>query len=517
MALPPYFTTVQVPTFRFPTVGMRQVYPGAAERPWYVSAMPQRGGIAFGTDGWRDIIGFGFTADNLARATRAYASLLLDEDAELVVVGHDARFLGPRFARLVADVLADEGLDVALAEGPIPTPVVSFAVRHLAAAGGVMLTASHNPPAYQGFKLKGPYGGTATTAIYRSVSERVAPASERADVGHGARRRGARLRGTIAPLDIRDAYYGALARLVDVAALAGLDGRVVHDAMGGAAGGWLDGFMVHAGLHVRVAPVRAAPDPTFGGVNPEPIPANLGPTVARMRDDAALFATATDGDGDRLGVVLPGGAYFDSHQIFAVLLDLMDARGEAGRVVKTFTVSRIIERLAVARGHSVVETPVGFKHIVDAFLEGGVLIGGEESGGIGVAGHIPERDGIANSLLLLEAIARRGAPLGEIFVDLERETGWRHAYDRRDLHLAPEHKEHVLELLRDPPARMAGRAVLSVERLDGVKLNLEDQAWLLFRASGTEPVLRIYCEAATQAGVNDILDLAERLISGEPT
>ena len=478
--------------------------------------MPKQGAIAFGTDGWRDIIGFGFTAENLARATRAYASLLHDEGAGLVVVGHDARFLGPRFARLVADVLAEEGLDVALAEGPIPTPVVSFAVRHLAAAGGVMLTASHNPPAYQGFKLKGAYGGTATTAIYRSVSQRVTRAAESLHAGDAEGRGAAPARGTIVPLDIRDAYYAALARLVDVDALARLEGRVVHDAMGGAAGGWLDGFMVHAGLQVRIEPVRAAPDPTFGGVSPEPIPANLGPTIARMQaDDPALFATATDGDGDRLGVVLPGGAYFDSHQIFAVLLDLMDRRDEAGRVVKTFTVSRIIERLAAARGRVVAETPVGFKHIVDAFLEGGVMIGGEESGGIGVAGHIPERDGIANSLLLLEAIGRSEAPLGEIFAGLEREADWRHAYDRRDLHLAPERMERVLQLLRDPPTRMVGRDVLRVERLDGVKLNLEDQAWLLFRASGTEPVLRIYCEAATAAEVDDILDRAERLVQGD--
>lgn len=471
--------------------------------------MSSREEIAFGTDGWRDIIGFGFHTGNLARVTHAYASYLLELGQERVVVGFDTRFNGVRFARFVAETMADAGLTVVLAAEPLPTPALSFAVKHLGAGGGVMLTASHNPPAYQGFKIKGPYGGTATSEIYRAVADRI---SADGGVSANPKRPGS---GTVEGLDIREAYFDALETLVDLDALSSLEGTVVHDAMGGAAGGWLAGFMEHTGLGIQVEPMRAEPDPLFYGVNPEPLPGNLGPTIERMEREDAWFATATDGDGDRLGVVLPGGAYFNSHQIFAVLVDLMSARGEPGEIVKTFTVSRVIERLARARGVPVRETPVGFKHIVDAFLAGDVMVGGEESGGIGVAGHIPERDGVANTLLLLEAIARRGASLAEIFADIEREAGWRHAYDRLDLHLAQEErKDALMAELRDPPDTFADRQVSSVERLDGVKLNLDDDAWVLFRASGTEPVLRIYCEAATPAAVRDILAHAERYALG---
>ena len=314
--------------------------------------------------------------------------------------------------------------------------------------------------------------------------------------------------------------FDALARLVDVDALRAFvagGGRVAHDAMGGAGSGWLTGFFRHVGIAGAVEEVRGRPDPLFHGVHPEPIPANLAVTVERMRHaDAAsgpAFALANDGDADRLGVVLPGGAFLNSHQIFALLLDRLQADGRHGRVVKTFTVSRIVERLAAARGLAVEETPVGFKHVVAAMLKGGVLIGGEESGGIGVDGHIPERDGIANGLLLLEAIAKTGVGLAERFRELEREAQWRHAYDRIDLRLADDAaKRRVQAALDDPPAHVAGREVVSVERLDGVKLNLGDDAWLLVRASGTEPVLRVYCEGPSAEDVRVVLEAARRLV-----
>ena len=213
--------------------------------------------------------------------------------------------------------------------------------------------------------------------------------------------------------------------------------------------------------------------------------------------------------------MLPGGDYFNSHQIFAVLLDLMSQKGYSGKVVKTFTVSRIIERLAHARGLEVQETPVGFKYIVDAMLSESVLIGGEESGGIGVAGWLPERDGIANSLLMLEAVVKAGKPLREIFAELEREADWRHAYNRLDLHLHGNHlKEAVMRALDTPPERFAGRDITSVERRDGVKLNLGEDAWLLFRPSGTEPVLRVYCEAPDDEAVKEILGRARAFVEG---
>ncbi len=409
---------------------------------------------------------------------------------------------------MVAEVLAANGLRTLLCTTYLPTPALSFAAKHYQAGGGVMLTASHNPPAYHGFKLKGPYGGTATEAIYRDVAGRVANISPSDVKPYDGNRH------PIESLDVRDAYYSWLSDLVDLEALRHFRGTLVHDAMGGAAGGWFKGFIEQAGLPIDVVELHSEPHPHFYGVNPEPLPQNLGELNEYMKHVETGFAVATDGDGDRLGVVLPGGAFFNSHQIFTVLLDLMNCRGAQGRVVKTFTVSRVVERLATARGLEVVETPVGFKYIVDAMLEGDVMVGGEESGGIGVSGHIPERDGIANGLLLAEAVVKRNTSLADLFATLEQEAAWKHAYDRLDLHLqGNELKDAVMKSLDDPPSTFAGRQVDSVERRDGCKLNLSENAWILFRPSGTEPVLRIYCEAATSSDVASILADADRFVA----
>jgi phosphomannomutase len=248
-------------------------------------------------------------------------------------------------------------------------------------------------------------------------------------------------------------------------------------------------------------------------VNPEPLPQNLGYAIDKMHNEKEGIVICSDGDADRIGVVLPGGKFFNSHQIFAVLIDHLQREGLQGRVVKTFTVSRVIERLAQLRGLEVTETPVGFKYLVDAMLEGNVLIGGEESGGIGIQGHIPERDSFLNGLLLLETMATTGKTLDVLFAEIEKEVGWQHSYDRLDLHLSGNAlKDAVMNALEEPPKEFAGRGLESVERLDGVKLNLTENAWLMFRASGTEPVLRIYCEAATPDDVQMILNAARDFV-----
>jgi phosphomannomutase len=463
--------------------------------------------LTFGTDGWRALVGDGFTHVAVARAARAYAAQVRDDGGGSVLVAHDTRFGGERFAAVVAATLHEEGLEVAWHRGPLPTPVLSFAVRHTGAAGGVMLTASHNPPEYQGFKIKGPYGGTALDASYRDVARRVGPP---ADAPPPAAARG------LPSFDVREAYFRQLAGLVDVEALRQVDGRVVHDAMGGAAGGWIRGFLGWVGAAVEVDGLREAPDPNFDGVAPEPLPANLARTRAYLRSrPGARFAVCTDGDGDRLAAVLPDGRFFDPHQVFAVLLDLLDRRGGPGDVVKTFTVSRVVERLAVARGRAVRETPVGFKHLVEALRSGEALIAGEESGGIGIRGHVPERDGILGGLLLLEAEALSGEPLAERFAALEAEAGWRHAYERVDLRLeGPGLVDRVADALALDPASFAGLEVASVERLDGVKLNLVGDRWVLFRPSGTEPVLRLYVEGPTDDAVAALVAGARAFVDG---
>ena len=258
--------------------------------------------LVFGTDGWRDIIGDRFTLTNVGRAAQGYAEHLVEGGAERVLVAHDTRCNGALFARRVAEVLAANGLEVLLSDGPLPTPVLSFAITHLGAGGGVMLSASHNPPRYNGFKLKGPYGGTATEEIYADVSRRIA----------GTRPEGVRSppgRTDFERIEVRTAYFRQLAGLVDLDALASLTGVVLHDVMGGAGRGWLAGFIKAFDLGIRVEQRRGAPDPLFYGVNPEPLPRNLQPLLAELSESRPdiLFATATDGDGDRLGLVLPGG------------------------------------------------------------------------------------------------------------------------------------------------------------------------------------------------------------------
>jgi phosphomannomutase len=463
--------------------------------------------LVFGTDGWRALIGDGFTHRELGRAAQAYAEHLLDRGGGRVLVAHDTRFAGARFARVAAEVLHANGLEVALHHGPLPTPVLSFAVRHLGAAGGVMLTASHNPAEWQGFKLKGAHGGTALDAVYRDVERRTGL------IEADAVRRRSRA-PDLPAFDVREAYYAQLATLLDLEALRQADGAVVHDAMGGAAGGWIAGFARWAGIGTEVAELRARPDPTFDGVHPEPLPRHLARTRAYLSDHPATrFAIVTDGDGDRVAAVLPDGRFFGPHQVFAVLLDLLDRRGVPGTVVKTFTVSRVIERLAAARGRTVVETPVGFKHLVDALRRGDAMLAGEESGGFGVAGHVPERDGILNGLLLLEAEVRAGEPLAARFAALEREAGWRHAYDRLDLRLRDEGlARRVAEALERAPEAFADARVVGVERLDGVKLDLEGDRWILFRASGTEPLLRVYAEGPDDAAVAALLRAARGFV-----
>ncbi len=466
--------------------------------------------LTFGTDGWRDVIAERFTFFNVARVAQALALQLRASGGGSVLVGYDTRFLSARFARHVAEVLAGNGLTVGLSADYLPTPALSFAVKRYGADAGVMITASHNPAEWGGFKLKGSYGGTASDETYRAVAELV-PSVGKSDVAvYEAARH------SFEPFDVSGDYYDALAELVDLDAIARAGAPLLHDAMGGAGAGWLAAFFRREGLPDAVRELRGHADPMFYGVNPEPIPANLAATMNEMTASSpALFAVATDGDADRLGVVLPGGSFFNSHQIFAVLLSLLEAKGQRGTVVKTFTVSRIVERLAAARRLPVMETKVGFKYITDAMLAGGVLIGGEESGGIGLPQHLPERDGLANALLLLESVASSGVSLAEQFAALERETAWRHAYDRRDLRLGGVNAmKHAQSALDDAPTEVAGRVVTSVERLDGVKLNLADDAWVLVRASGTEPLLRVYCEAPDDVAVEDILAATVALLDG---
>ncbi|MBB6096946.1 phosphomannomutase [Deinobacterium chartae] len=463
--------------------------------------------IRFGTDGWRDIIAENFTYANVRAVAQAHAQYLLAQGAQRVVIGYDTRFQGPNFARVAAETLAANGLEVLLATAYVPTPVLSFAVVHLEAAGGVMITASHNPPLYNGYKIKGAYGGSATPEIAAGIEAELT-----------------RLRPTpawnpeknpIRGFDVRKAYYAALDRVLDLEVLRAYRGVIYHDAMGGAGAGWIEGYVKHAKLPVEVRAVHGVPHPLFYGVNPEPIPQNLESLSAVLATEQdPVFGTVTDGDADRVGAVTAGGHFFNSHQIFAVLLKHLHDRGLRGRVVKTVSTSTLINLLTARLGLDLEETPVGFKYITDAVLRGQsdpdqtVLIGGEESGGLAVRGHLPERDGILNSLLLLEAVARSGKSLGALFADLEADTGFRHFYDRNDLHLEAGFDKDAFMAHAASWTELAGDPVREVMTRDGVKLALASGAWALLRASGTEPLVRVYVEASSPEAQRALLEEA---------
>jgi len=469
--------------------------------------MPQE--IKFGTDGWRGIIADDFTFDNVRRVAGAIASYVLKyEDAKRgVFIGYDTRFASQRFAQAAAEVIAAAGVPVKLANDYTPTPAVSYAVKHQSAAGGVMITSSHNPWNWNGVKFKGNFGGSATPAIMKRIEEEMAA---------GAMPKGKN--AAIEEVDLKLPYIAAVCAFADVDLIAKTKFKFAVDAMYGSGRGVLSGIFRERGI--RHVAIREELNPLFPGINPEPIEphvALLQQTVVREKCDAGL---ATDGDADRIGAVAEDGSFVDSHKIFCVLLRwLLERKNWPGDVVRAFNTTRMLDRIAAKHGRKIYETKIGFKYIADLMMERDILIGGEESGGIGYSRYLPERDGVLNCLLLANVMAEEGKPLGQLVADLQREFG-AHYYGRRDLHIAEEIKQGAIQRAAADGTRKMGRyAVLKKENLDGVKFFLDAptngngaEAWILFRASGTEPLLRLYCEAASPELVTEILASAEQFV-----
>jgi alpha-D-glucose phosphate-specific phosphoglucomutase len=469
--------------------------------------MPQE--IKFGTDGWRGIIADDFTFDNVRRVAGAIASYVLKyEDAKRgVFIGYDTRFASQRFAQAAAEVIAAAGVPVKLANDYTPTPAVSYAVKHQSAAGGVMVTSSHNPWNWNGVKFKGNFGGSATPAIMKRIEEEMAA---------GAMPKGKN--AAIEEVDLKLPYIAAVCAFADVDLIARTKFKFAVDAMYGSGRGVLSG--IFRGRGIRHVAIREELNPLFPGINPEPIEphvALLQQTVVREKCDAGL---ATDGDADRIGAVAEDGSFVDSHKIFCVLLRwLLERKKWPGDVVRAFNTTRMLDRIAAKYGRKIYETKIGFKYIADLMMERDILIGGEESGGIGYSRYLPERDGVLNCLLLANVMAEEGKPLGQLVADLQREFG-AHYYGRRDLHIAEEIKQGAIQRAAADGTRKMGRyAVLKKENLDGVKFFLDAptngngaEAWILFRASGTEPLLRLYCEAASPELVTEILASAEQFV-----
>jgi len=479
--------------------------------------------IHFGTDGWRAVISDSFTFGNLRMVAQAIADAVASEqwnlsgnneqvpDPKKIVVGFDTRFLSDRYAGEVARVLAANGFTVLLAQADAPTPTISYAVKNQNAVAGVMITASHNAPRYNGVKLKGAFGGSALPEQCRRVEVYINDNEEQARGPNLMDFRKAREEGLIQKFNPLPAYFDHLRTLIDTDIIADNPQRFVVDAMYGSGRGVIKSFLQGSGC--EIAEIRGEMNPGFGSVHPEPIAKYLGALASAVSSGIGDYGIVTDGDADRIGAMDERGAFVDPHKIMALSLKyLVEQRGWTGAVVRTVSTTRMIDRLAKRYGLKLYETPVGFNHIADYMMTEDVLIGGEESGGISFKGHIPEGDGPIMGLLLVEMIAQSGKTLQGLVEDLLADVGPAF-YERTDLRLSrPVAKAEMTEFLtKQAPTEIGGEKVSDVSQRDGVKYIMSDDSWLLIRPSGTEPVLRVYAEGRTQEMVRALLGYGEQV------
>jgi phosphomannomutase len=471
--------------------------------------------IKFGTDGWRAVIAEDFKFDNVARVAQAAADYWKSETQNTVspvsgrplkvIVGFDRRFFSDRFAQTAAQVLAANDFHVVLTPEPTPTPSISFAVKLLDAIGGVMITASHNPPIFNGFKLKSYYGGSSSPEECKAVEGFLGRNAVRSMTFADATNA-----GKIALIDLRPAHYAALKKLVDFSLVANSNLRFAHDALFGVGAGCFETLL--AGTTCKVTTLNGKHDVLFGGINPEPIVQNYGPSQKYLKKHPHDICLVTDGDADRVGGMDGRGGYLTTHQIICLLLHHFVAnRKQTGRVVKALTTTSMVDKMCAAFDLPLLETGVGFKYICAEMLKGDVLIGAEESGGIGFPGHIPERDGIAAGLMLLEMLAMEKQSVNKIWEKLEKEFG-PHCYGRIDTHFPLEKRAGLMEYLqKNPPDKLLRSPLAETKSFDGVKYVAQDSSWLMLRGSGTEPVLRIYAEAKSPADAQKLLQLGVKL------
>ncbi len=458
--------------------------------------------IKFGTDGWRGIIADDFTFANVARCSQGLADYLRIEGAagDGLVVGYDTRFASREFAETVASVIAGNGIAVRLCREPAPTPVVSHQVVHSGAAGGVVITSSHNPAAWSGFKFKSAQGGSASQAMTDTLELCIESARPPRTM-HLDAARDAGLLEDIAPVS---AYRESIARLVNLDAIRAAGLNVLADAMHGAGAGFIPGML--KGGTTTVTELRSEVNPSFPGMaQPEPIAHNLSELCRRVPADGASVGLALDGDADRIGLVDENGRFASTLEVFSVLALYLLERGDRGALVKGVTASVMLNKLAQRYSVDIAEMPVGFKNIGPRFVADDALLGGEESGGYAFRGHIPERDGILSGLLLLEYMAVAGLTASGMVSHLFDLVG-EHHYERRDVSFDSAQRGAIMDRLSgEPLAELAGMAVHSMDEIDGRRWML-DAGWVAARFSGTEPLLRIYCEADTTANVTRLLD-----------
>jgi len=469
--------------------------------------------IKFGTDGWRGVIAEDFTFENVRIAAAAIGSYVLakEDPAKGVCIGYDTRFGSRDFAVAVAKVLAGLGIPVLLADRYTPTPALSYAVVTRGAAGGVMITSSHNPAQWNGVKYKASYGGSGSPSIMTEIAtylgEQTAPVAALA---------------AITEVDFQTPYVEAISKFADLEVIAKSGLKFVIDTMYGSGRGVIAGILEPLG--VDFVAIRGEVNPLFPGINPEPIEPHTRALQDAVVAEKAQAGLATDGDADRLGAVDEHGNFVDPHKIFSILLKwLIERKQWPGDVTRAFNTTSMIDRICAKHGRKLYEHGIGFKFVADLMLEPdkNILIGGEESGGIGIKRHLPERDGLLNSLLLANVMAEEKQTLGELVASLQAEYG-EHQYGRIDLHIDDSIKNAAIARAKAGVDAIAGMKVERVSTLDGIKFFLENpeakdkpnaaETWLLLRASGTEPLLRVYSESCSRESVARVLEAGKDFV-----
>ncbi|MBE9004789.1 phosphoglucomutase/phosphomannomutase family protein [Fortiea sp. LEGE XX443] len=463
--------------------------------------------IKFGTDGWRGIIADDFTFPNVRKVTRAIASYLetaYSKDRP-VLIAYDTRFLADQFARTAAQVLADLGWTVKVTDRDCPTPVIAYNARHLNSAGALMFTASHNPAPYCGIKYIPDYAGPATPEITDTIVANIESASDALPSNNPS--------GSISIFDPKPEYLQFIYTLLDVERIKSAHLKVKYDALYSTSRGYLDEVLQQSGTELES--FHTWRDVLFGGGMPEPKGEQLVELVEAVRRDKADLGLATDGDSDRFGIVDEQGNVLTPNTVLLVLArHLIKNKGKSGAIVRTVATTHLLDNLAVKYGLPIYETPVGFKYIGEKMRETTVLIGGEESGGLSIIGHIPEKDGVLADMLVAETIAYEGKPLSQLVKEAIAEADGPLYNNRLDLHLTEAHKTDVMNFYtKNPPSEVAGIKVKEVGRKDGIKLYLEEGSWVLLRPSGTEPLVRVYMETNTPEKLSQIAQEMESAIA----
>ncbi|MFN0279139.1 MAG: phosphoglucomutase/phosphomannomutase family protein [Pyrinomonadaceae bacterium] len=461
--------------------------------------------IRFGTSGWRAIIANEFTFENVRAVSEAICSYLTTQnanDGNLLVVGHDSRFMGEKFASVAAEVAAKKGFHVLLCTSPTPTPTISHAIRNNNAAGGMNFTASHNPPEYQGIKFSTADGAPALPEVTKQIEEGIVNRST-ADEKSG---------GKIEEFDPRPAYLDDLKTKIRFDVIAGAKGRYAYDAIYGTGRGYLDRCLRDHGVEIET--LHDWRDVTFGGQPPEPGEQHLGELKTKVTSENLTLGLATDGDGDRFGVIDSNGEFITPNQLIALLTDyLAESRSWTQGVARSVATSHLVDRVAQERNLPLHETPVGFKFIGELINRDEIILGGEESAGLSIRGHYPEKDGILACLLAAEAVAARGTSLTEQLNELYARVGKLES-GRIGVRLTPEVAEKLKEKLAQEPNEIGGRRVENINRMDGVKFLFENNAWMLMRPSGTEPMVRIYAESENADDLEDLLEQGHKYLLG---